>query len=503
VTPSAAGRATNGSASPIAAVDLGSNSFHMLLARVVGDQIAMLDRDREMVLLASGLDSKSRLDADARQRAVDCLRRFGQRLRGLPPDSVRAVGTNTLRRARNRASFVAEAEEALGHSIEVISGIEEARLTYLGVARALGDEEGRRLVVDVGGGSTEVIVGERSRPIAMESLYIGCAGLSAQYFPRGEVSKDAWRKATLAAHQELEPITRRFRRLGWQRAAGSSGTARTVGKLVRDAAWTDDDITAPALAMLRDRLLEVRNVAGLESIGMSAERAPVFAGGLAILAAAFEALEIERMAVSEGGLREGVLYDLLGRIHDEDTRTRTVQGVMDRYHVDREQAERVDATARRLLGQVAAAWKLEDENWGRALQWAAQLHEIGLDIAHGHFHKHGAYVIENADLPGFSLAEQALVATLVRAHRRKIPVELFEDKPRAWLRLAVLLRIAVALNRSRDPAAPSPKLTIEEGKRSLHLRFKSGWLAEHPLTAADLELESGYLETAGFELTFE
>ena len=389
----------------------------------------MLDRDREMVLLASGLDSKSRLDADARQRAVDCLRRFGQRLRGLPADSVRAVGTNTLRRARNRTSFVAEAEEALGHSIEVISGIEEARLTYLGVARALGDEEGRRLVVDVGGGSTEVIVGERSRPIAMESLYIGCAGLSAQYFPRGEVSKDAWRKATLAAHQELEPITRRFRRLGWQRAAGSSGTARTVGKLVRDAGWTDDDITAPALAMLRDRLLEVRDVAALESIGMSPERAPVFAGGLAILAAAFEALEIERMAVSEGGLREGVLYDLLGRIHDEDTRTRTVQGVMERYHVDREQAERVDATARRLLEQVAAAWKLEDENWGRALQWAAQLHEIGLDIAHGHFHKHGAYVIENADLPGFSLAEQALVATLVRAHRRKIPVELFEDKP--------------------------------------------------------------------------
>jgi exopolyphosphatase/guanosine-5'-triphosphate,3'-diphosphate pyrophosphatase len=202
-------------------------------------------------------------------------------------------------------------------------------------------------------------------------------------------------------------------------------------------------------------------------------------------------------------LREGVLYDLLGRIHDEDTRTRTVQGVMERYHVDREQAERVDATARRLLEQVAAAWKLEDESWGRALQWAAQLHEIGLDIAHGHFHKHGAYVIENADLPGFSLAEQALVATLVRAHRRKIPVELFEDQPRAWLRLAVLLRIAVALNRSRDPAAPSPKLTIEEGKRSLHLRFKSGWLAEHPLTAADLELESGYLEPTGFELTFE
>jgi exopolyphosphatase/guanosine-5'-triphosphate,3'-diphosphate pyrophosphatase len=501
VTPSAARSDDNGG--PIAAVDLGSNSFHLLLARVVGGGMVMLDRDREMVLLASGLDAKSRLDGEARERAVECLRRFGQRLRGLPASSVRAVGTNTLRRARNRAAFVTDAEQALGHSIEVISGIEEARLTYLGVARALGDEDGRRLVVDIGGGSTEVIVGERSRPIAMESLYIGCAGLSTHYFPRGEVTKDAWRKATLAAHQELEPITRKFRRLGWERAAGSSGTVRTVGRLVRDAGWSEDDITVSALQSLRDRLLDARDVSGLEAIGMSPERAPVFAGGLAILVAAFEALEIERMAVSEGGLREGVLYDLIGRIHDEDTRTRTVQAVMERYHVDVEQAERVETTARRMLEQVAGDWKLEDEDSARALQWAALLHEIGLDIAHGHFHKHGAYVIENADLPGFSLAEQALVATLVRAHRRKLPTELFEDKPRSWLRLAVLLRLAVALNRSRDSDAPLPKLSIEEGKRSLQLRFRAGWLDQHPLTAADLELESDYLEAAGFDLTYE
>jgi exopolyphosphatase/guanosine-5'-triphosphate,3'-diphosphate pyrophosphatase len=278
---------------------------------------------------------------------------------------------------------------------------------------------------------------------------------------------------------------------------------RAVGKLLRDAGWSEDDITAPALALLRDRLLEAGDVHRLEAVGMSPERAPVFAGGLAILAAAFEALDIDRMAVSEGGLREGVLYDLLGRIHDEDTRSRTVQAVMERYHVDREQAERVEATARRLLDQVAADWKLEDDESARALQWAALLHEIGLDIAHGHFHKHGAYVIENADLPGFALTEQALVATLVRAHRRKLPVELFEGKPRSWLRLAVLLRIAVALHRSRGGEAPLPKLSIEEGKRSLHLRFPAGWLGEHPLTAADLELESAYLEPAGFALTVE
>ena len=485
---------------PFAAVDLGSNSFHMVVARLVGGEIATLDRDREMVSLAAGLGPRGGLAPDARQRALECLRRFGQRLRDVPPANVRAVGTNTLRRARDREKFVAEAKEALGHSIEVISGIEEARLTYLGVARSLGDEEGRRLVVDIGGGSTELILGERSRPLLMESLYIGCVGMSAAHFPGGEVTKERWRKATLAAHQELEPIITRFGRVGWERAAGSSGTVRSVAKLLHSAGWSDGDVTASGLESLRARLLDAGHVRSLEAIGMSPERAPVFAGGLAILAAAFEAFEIDRLAVSDGGLREGVLYELVGRIQHEDTRSRTVQAVMERHHVDAEHARTVEATARHLLDQIAATWKLDDEDSARALSWAALLHEIGLDIAHSHYHKHGAYVIENADLPGFALQEQALIATLVRAHRRKLPVELFEGKPRSWLRLAVLLRIAVALHRSRGAAPSPPRLALEDGKRSLTLRFPAGWLERHPLTAADLELETRYLEPAGFEL---
>jgi exopolyphosphatase/guanosine-5'-triphosphate,3'-diphosphate pyrophosphatase len=499
MTPGSSNRASGAVSGTVAAVDLGSNSFHMVLARVVSDDVAILDRHREMVRLASGLDARSRIELSARQRSVDCLRRFGQMLRDLPAESVRAVGTNTLRRMRERARFVAEAEEALGHSIEVISGIEEARLTYLGVARSIGEDDGRLLVVDIGGGSTEIVVGERSRPLVMESLYVGSEALSATHFPDGEVTMGAWRKATLAVHQELEPIVTRFRRQGWQRVAGSSGTVRTAARIARDAGWCDADLTPAALDRLRDHVLDAGSVASLEPLGMSAERAPVFAGGLAILYASFEALGIEHLAASDGGLREGVLYDLLGRIHHEDTRARTVQAMMDRYHVDREHAERVEATAEALLEQVAADWKLEDEAAARALSWAALLHEIGLDIAHGHFHKHGAYVIENADLPGFSLAEQELIATLVRAHRRKLPAELFEEKPRSWLRLAVLLRLAAALNRSRAGEVPTPDLELD-GKRSLKLRFRSGWLAQHPLTTADLELETRYLEPAGFDL---
>jgi exopolyphosphatase/guanosine-5'-triphosphate,3'-diphosphate pyrophosphatase len=481
-------------------VDLGSNSFHMVVARVVGGEIAMLDRDREMVSLASGLDARGRLSDEARQRGLDCLRRFGQRLRDLPPDSVRAVGTNTLRRARDRRKFLGEAEAALGHSIEVISGIEEARLIYLGVARRLGDEDRRRLVIDIGGGSTELIVGERSRPLSMESLYIGCVAHSATYFPNGVVTKDGWRQATLAALQELEPIAGRFHRGRWERAAGSSGTVRAVAKVIREGRLGDGEIDPGAVRALRDRLLQSGDVRSLQAVGMSAERAPVFAGGFAILAAAFEALDIDCLAVADGALREGVLYDLLGRIHHEDTRSRTVEAVMERYHVDREHARRVEASARSMLEQVASSWKLGDEESAHALQWAALLHEIGLDIAHGHFHRHGAYVIANADLPGFSLPEQEMIATLVRAHRRKVPVELFDGRPRSWLRLAILLRLATALHRSRS-ATPLPELILQAEKRSLELRFPAGWLAEHPLTAADLELEKRQLEPAGIELT--
>jgi exopolyphosphatase/guanosine-5'-triphosphate,3'-diphosphate pyrophosphatase len=488
-------------AGPIAAVDLGSNSFHMVLARVVGGELAMIDRAREMVSLASGLDARGRLSEEARKRALDCLRRFGQRLRDLPPENVRAVGTNTLRRARDRSKFLSDAEEALGHSIEVISGIEEARLIYLGVARSLGDEDRRRLVIDIGGGSTELIVGERSRPLAMESLYMGCVAMSATYFPGGQVTKDGWRKASLAALQELEPVAERFHRGRWDHAAGSSGTVRAVARVLRESGIGDGGIDASGVRALRDRLLHTGDVRSLEAVGMSAERAPVFSGGFAILAAAFEALDIDRLAVADGALREGVLYELLGRIHHEDTRGRTVEAVMERYHVDREHARRVEATAQAMLAQVAAAWKLDGEESAHALQWAALLHEIGLDIAHGHFHKHGAYVIENADLPGFSLPEQELIATLVRAHRRKLPIEAFEGRPRSWLRLAILLRLAATLHRSRS-STPLPAFELEAtDKRALALRFPPGWLAEHPLTAADLDLERRHLEPASIELT--
>jgi exopolyphosphatase/guanosine-5'-triphosphate,3'-diphosphate pyrophosphatase len=471
----------------------------MIVALADSGELKMVDRSREMVRLASGLDKRDRLEPEARERALACLGRFGERIADLPPANVRIVGTNTLRRMREHSGFLEAARESLGHPVEIISGIEEARLIFLGVARSLADQEDRRLVVDIGGGSTELIVGERSSPLDMESLYMGCVGSSLAHFPHGKVSAQAWKRARIAALQELEPIEARFRHFSWQEAVGSSGTVRAVGRIVRQAGWSERGITREALAKLRDEIVSAGRADADHLAGLSAQRAPVFAGGVAILEAIFEALDLERMRVADGALREGVLYDLLGRISHEDTRSRTVQSLLDRYHVDRQHAEQVETTARQLLEQAREPWKLEGEETQRVLGWAALLHEIGLDIAHAHYHRHGSYIVESSDLPGFSLAEQEMIAGLVRAHRRKFPLDVFKGKPKSWLYLAVLLRLAALLHRSHA-RAPAPQVKLKAGKRSLKVRFEKGWLDEHPLTHADLEQEALYLAAADFKL---
>ncbi len=491
-------------ASTVAAVDLGSNSFHLIVARNIDGQLHVLDRLREMVQLAAGLDARNRLSAEAQANALACLERFGQRLRGMEPGSVRAVGTNTLRRARNGRQFLAAAQRALGHPIEVISGQEEARLIYLGVAHSRADDQGRRLVMDIGGGSTELIIGERFEPLHMESLYMGCVSMSRAHFPDGVLRMRNFRQALTAARLELQPVEAYFRRIGWEVSTGASGTIRAVASVVRAASSSADDITLPALHKIRDALLAAGHTDRLQLPGLSAERVPVFPGGFVILLAAFEALGIERMGVAEGALREGLLYDLHGRIQHEDVRERTIQALTARYHLDLEQAARVEATACDLLAQSEAAWGLGDEA-AHDLTWAARLHEIGLTIAHNHYHKHGAYLVENSDLPGFSRQEQELIAALIRGHRRKVPLAVFkalgDGRGEIAIKLCVLLRIAALLHRSRV-AVQIPPIRLVAGKKSLSLEFPEGWLDQHPLTRADLECEAGFLTAAKFRLQF-
>lgn len=481
----------------IAAIDLGSNSFHMVVSRLADGEPIRLDRDREMVRLGAGLDARGRLTAEAQERALGCLGRFGERLAGIASENVRAVGTNTLRRTRD-PTFLAAAEAALGHPIEVISGIEEARLIYLGVARSVAGGSQRRLVIDIGGGSTELIIGERSEPLVLESLYMGCVSSTLRFFPDGVVTAKRWRKAVLFALQELEPVVSLFKATGWSEAVGSSGTVRAVGRVVTNAGWSDYGITPASLSKLGAALIEAGSSDRLSVSGVSTDRAPVFAAGAATLTGVMEALSIDRLQVADGALREGVLYDLLGRLGHEDTRDRTVRWLARRYHVDEGQASRVEATALRLFDEVATEWKL-----GRLdreiLGWAATLHEIGLDIAHSHYHRHGGYIIENGDLPGFSLRDQALTATLVASHRRRVVASRFKGKPVSWLRLAVLLRMAVVLHRSRV-GSDSPPVRFSVSDMTLTMRFPDGWLEEHPLIRADFVQENKDLGATGFHV---
>ena len=483
-----------------AAVDLGSNSFHLVVARLRHGELQIIDRLQEMVRLAAGLDDQGRLTAEASERALACLARFGQRLRGVCVGSVRAVGTSTLRRARNRAEFLAQGGQALGARIEIVSGREEARLIHLGVVHGIAGD-GPHLVVDIGGGSTELIAGDGHEPRRMESLHMGCVGMSLRHFGDGRITRRRMDEAVTAARLELEPVEAQV--LGKRRAVyGSSGTIRAAGAVIRAAGWSADAITSAALAELRSALLKSGSIRRLRLPGLNEERGPVFPGGVAILLAVFDALGIETMRDSESALREGVLFDLVGRTRHTDIRGRTVAALCLRFAVDAAQAARVERTSREVFDYLAGSWGLGDED-AAMLAWAARLHEIGLAISHSQYHKHGDYLVRNADLLGFSTLEQQRLAALVRSHRRKFPEAEFEMLPKADAakarRLALILRLAVLLHRSRTPAA-LPPIAVSAAEKGLTIAFPRGWLATHPLTAADLAQEREYLARTGLEI---
>ena len=489
----------------IAAVDLGSNSFHMIVGELRYGQLAVLDRIRETVRLAEGLSDNGDLGDEARARALDCLSRFGERLRNVHANNVRAAGTSTIRRAREDSTFMSEAEAALGHPIEVISGIEEARLIYNGVTHSLPPVDGLRLVMDIGGGSTELILGQAANPKALESLHMGCVSMTERFFPDGRLTRDAFGKARLAAQLELRPIKSFFRDADNIEAIGTSGTIRSTEAVARELKVTESGVTLSIIEKLIDKVLEFDSISDLSLPGLSERRAQVWPGGLSILAELLSVLRIEKLHISDGALREGLLYDLLGRLQHEDARERTVRAMAGRYHADAEQGGRVAAAAARLIEQCAEDWDLQTEFESSVLDWSARLHEIGLDISHDGYQRHGAYIAEHADMPGFPRAEQRYLAYLIGSQRHSLDAARVRALPKPWresaLRLAILLRLAVLLNRSRkSEAAPVPKLSVTSA--TLTLEFDPQWLTENPLTVADLERERDYLLSAGYELHF-
>jgi exopolyphosphatase/guanosine-5'-triphosphate,3'-diphosphate pyrophosphatase len=471
----------------LAAIDLGSNSFHLQVARVDGSQLYYLDAHKEPVRLAGGLGADKRLDEASQKRALACLARFGERIKDMPPGAVRAVGTSALRIAKNAEEFLDKARRALGFDIEIVAGREEARLIYLGVAHSLPLTDATRLVVDIGGGSTECILGVDYEPRDRESLRMGCVVYSNRYFPDGRIEKASLKAAETAARIEVQGVAQQFRQDQWQQAVGSSGTAKALGEILYQNHITDGHITIEGLAWLRERLIRAGNVNRIILPGLKPERKPVFAGGLAIMYALFQELTIETMEPAMGAMREGILWDMLGRNTDQDMRSVTVGQFMRRYHVDSKQARRVERLALSLCKRLGPILREDRKVAMMRLGWAARLHEIGIGIAHSGYHKHGAYILENADMPGFSRRDQARLAALVRASRgglEKLPLAAdYPDWP-----LIMCLRLSVMFNMSRSDA-PLPKMALNCAGRECALQLPDDWLKLNPLTREALDRE--------------
>ena len=488
----------------IAAIDLGSNSFHMLVAKVDQGELRPVEALGEKVQLAAGMDN-GYLTTTAITRGVECLTRFHQAITALKPDIIRAVGTNALRAAKNSHEFTEQVSSLLGLPIEIISGREEARLVYLGVAHTLADDDRARLVIDIGGGSTEVIIGQRFQARLTESLHMGCISWREKFFPEGCITPAKFEHAYQVAYLEVLNIRKAYRRQGWDNVVGSSGTLNSIANVLATEFGGEREITRAGLEKLKKYVLNFTHTDELAALsGLKARRQNIFMGGLAICCALFDALEIKTMSISSGALREGVAYELLGRLVHEDVRERTVTALATRSQVDPDNAKWVEEVAAHLFAESQVAWHLSETD-GQLLSWAARLHEIGLSIAHSQFHKHGQYIIDNADLPGFSMAEQQALGVLVRGHRRKFSNNIFTDLPvsqrQRLERLCILLRLAV-LFKYVVPIEGLPKFKLRVKEHDCKLTFSTDWLSHHPLTKAELEIEKNYLSKVDYCLTF-
>lgn len=485
-----------------AAIDLGSNSFHMLVARREHGELRVLDRIKEMVRLGGGLDREGRLDQATQDRALACLARFGQRLRGIRADNMRAVGTQTFRRMKNANAFLMVAETGLSCSIDIIGGREEARLIYLGVSQGVSGHQERRLVIDIGGGSTEIIIGEGLEPIEMESVQYGCVSLTRRFFGDGRITKKRWSRAVNCVMADLQELRQRYCRAGWQTVIGSSGTVLAITEICRQMGWVERDIDSAAINRLREKLLEFKTIENVRLPGLSEQRHPVLVGGLAILTACFHVFGLESLKTSPFALREGVLHDLLGRMENRDPREKTIPAFKTRYGVDQAQAERVRHIALDAFRQIQPAVFFKPAH-RQLLSWAADLHEVGLSISHSHYQEHSGYLVQHSDMAGFTQQEQQFLATLVRHHRRSLPRDFARGLPSRLhqpLRFALFcLRFACILSRTRDDLA-IPGFELNVADQQINAVFPAEWRKTHPLTMTDLILETQQLRSIGLRL---
>ncbi|WP_348653977.1 exopolyphosphatase [uncultured Psychrobacter sp.] len=449
----------------MAAIDIGSNSFHLAIGRLDHGEVRKVVSMSEKVQLAAGLDEHNILSAEAVRRGLDCLSRFTARLDSVSPERVRIVATNALRQAKNADDFIARANEILPNPIEIIAGREEARLIHLGVSHTNASSD-KRLVIDIGGGSTEFIIGTGFEPLLTESLQMGCVAFTKKFFADGQITDKAFTTAIAAARKEVLAISGQYQKAGWTSVIGSSGTIKAVRNVLVSKGWANEQecITYKGVKKLEKLLISIGDVKDIELEGVKEHRKAVFPAGVAVLRALMKVLGIETLAYSDGALREGVMYDMLGRFASEDVRDRSVLALIKRYSVDKKQARQVVRTSRHLFRQVQDDLQLSNDD-GDLLRRAAYLHEIGLAISHSNYHRHSAYLLENSDIPGFSQVDQKRMAQLVLSHRRKLKSDMLEQTCQLGgeqlLYLCLLLRLAVSAHHSRSEyELPLMKLVI-------------------------------------------
>ncbi|MFD2179505.1 exopolyphosphatase [Veronia pacifica] len=487
----------------IAAIDLGSNSFHMVVARIVGQGLQIISRHKQRVRLGAGLDDHDNLDNASITRGVECLAMFSERLKGFEPENVRVAATHTLRQAANAHVFLKRAETVFPYPIEVIPGEEEARLIYLGVSHTQPGE-GKRLVVDIGGGSTELVIGNKFDSKLLSSKHMGCVTYNKRFFPDGKLSAKHFAAAELSAEGKLESIAQSYIKKGWESAVGSSGTIKAIKEVIIAQGFDDGDITRKRLEHIIEKLMAFTTLDEIKLPGLPEERVPVFAAGVAILSGTFRALNIDRMVFSDAALREGLLYEMEERFQHSDIRARTAGDLASRYHVDLEHAARVQQVAANLYAQCEPNPGNRKTELGVLLSWAALLHEVGLSISHSGFHKHSAYILQNTNLPGFNQEQQTVLASLTRFHRKSLKLQEMPEfvlfKPKQIYPLIRSLRLACVLNVQRtDEELPDIELSAHE--KDWSLTFPEGWLKSNRLLAADLETEKQYWKAAGWSLT--
>lgn len=485
-----------------AVIDLGSNSFHMLITRLVANSVQTVDRVKRKVRLASGLNSEDELSNDAILRGLECLNFFAERLQDIPPENIKIVATATLRIATNAQEFIDKAEQILGHKVVILTGPQEAESIYLGVAHTSASED-KRLVIDIGGASTELIVGNAFDAIKACSVNMGCVTFNQQFFIGGALSEENIDNAKNAAKATLQPIITEYKDIGWQSVISGSGTIQALAEILR-ASNLPAIISLSFLHTLEKALINSKNIENISIAGLTVERQPVFAGGLAILIAIFESFEINELQLSSGALREGLLYEMLPNMRKISIRQRTVNSLAERFHVDKSQASRVSNQAQVLFESITKCWPLEKNNSFRLLLASCALHEIGLLLEFKNQQEHGAYIVTNSDLPGFDQADKQFLATFIQSQKSNIDLTRLKKQTITSYDnacyLLIIFRLAIILCQRRNDN-DLPSLNINISNRNIALQLPQKWIKAHPLIVDELTQESLYMSTLGMSLT--